>query len=78
MDIVFLRMEEEYYWEERRRYQEEMEYYEWHRMGRPGMPPPRFGQLPPVSDIYVLSRRLFSSAYKKLSPYSTKNYFFLY
>ncbi|KAL4228150.1 hypothetical protein ACF0H5_013583 [Mactra antiquata] len=40
------RMEEEYYWEERRRYQEEMEYYEWHRMGRPGMPPPRFGQLP--------------------------------
>ncbi|XP_045216764.1 zinc finger RNA-binding protein-like [Mercenaria mercenaria] len=41
------RMEEEYYWEERRRYQEEMEYYEWHRMGRPGMPPPRFGQMPP-------------------------------
>lgn len=38
------RMEEEYYWEERRRFQEEMEYYEWHRMGRPGMPPPRFGQ----------------------------------
>ena len=46
---MLYRMEEEYYWEERRRYQEEMEYYEWHRMGRPGMPPPRFGQMPPVS-----------------------------
>ncbi|XP_052278685.1 zinc finger RNA-binding protein-like isoform X4 [Dreissena polymorpha] len=41
------RMEEEYYWEERRRYQE-MEMYEWHRMGRPGMPPPRFGPAPGI------------------------------
>ncbi|XP_052794013.1 zinc finger RNA-binding protein-like isoform X2 [Mya arenaria] len=40
------RMEEEYYWAEQRRFQE-MEMYEWHRMGRPGMPPPRFGPLPP-------------------------------
>ena len=35
------RMEEEYFWEERRRFQEEMDYFEWQRMqGRPGMPPP--------------------------------------
>ena len=34
-------MEEEYFWEERRRFQEEMDYFEWQRMqGRPGMPPP--------------------------------------
>lgn len=37
---VYTRMEEEMYWEERRRY-EELEYYEWQRQGRPGMPPPR-------------------------------------
>ena len=39
-------MEEEFFWEERRRYQEEMEFFEWQRMqGRPGMPPPPpFGQ----------------------------------
>ena len=36
----YFRMEEEIYWEERRRY-EELEYFEWQRQGRPGMPPPR-------------------------------------
>lgn len=40
LSICALRMEEEMYWEERRRY-EELEYYEWQRQGRPGMPPPR-------------------------------------
>jgi len=34
-------MEDEMYWEERRRY-EEQEYFEWQRQGgRPGMGPPR-------------------------------------
>lgn len=52
------RMEEEYFWEERRRYAEEMEYFEWHRMGRPGMPPPRFGMRKPDSsdDRHVMAK----------------------
>lgn len=42
-------MEEEMYWEERRRYEEEMDYYEWQRrQGRPGPVPPRpFPPMPP-------------------------------
>lgn len=36
--------EERMYWEERRRYEEEMDYYEWYRRNMPhgprGMPPP--------------------------------------
>ncbi len=37
--MYWRRMEEEHYWEERRRFEEEMEFYEWQR--RRGVPHPR-------------------------------------
>lgn len=71
------RMEEEYYWEERRRYQE-MEMYEWHRMGRPGLPPPRFGPMPPVCTLPNDLGCAISTGFACLSELAIMSLNFLY